>query len=131
MVQMKRDMVQMKRDMVQMKRDMDSKFTLIDSRFVTLEHSHLCVFNVVRRSVGYDAVSVPFLNREENQEELPPVLSVQDIDRLTKEQCQKYLRGYNVQFHPNETIKLKERLRDSIGLLASPDRDYQFASFST
>ncbi|CUM49595.1 unnamed protein product [Debaryomyces tyrocola] len=109
---------------------LNSKFALIDSRFVSLEHNHLCVFNVVRRMFGYDAVSVPFLNREENQEELPPVLSVQDIDGLTKEQCQKYLRGYNVEFHLNETIKLKERLRDAVGLMFSSDRDYRFTPFS-
>lgn len=110
---------------------LNRKFALIDSRFVTLEHNYSCVFNVVRRMFGYDAVSVPFLNREENQEELPPVLSVQDIDGLTKEQCQKYLRGYNVEFHPNETIKLKERLRDAVGLMFSSDRDYRFTPFST
>ena len=110
---------------------LNRKFALIDSRFVSLEHNHLCVFNVVRRMFGYDAVSVPFLNREENQEELPPVLSVQDIDGLTKEQCQKYLRGYNVGFHLNETIKLKERLRDAVGLMFSSDRDYRFTPFST
>ncbi|CUM55290.1 uncharacterized protein AC631_05908 [Debaryomyces fabryi] len=115
--------------------DMDNKITSLkadtDNKFAILEHKHLYVFNFMRRLVGYDAVSVPFLNREENQEELPPVLSVQDIDRLTKEQCQKYLRGYNVQFHPNETTKLKERLRDALGLFGHPDREYQFASFST
>jgi len=114
---------------------LDNKVTSLetdmDNKLAILEHNHLYVFNFVRRRVGYDAVSVPFLNREENQEELPSILCVQDIDRLTKEQCQKYLRGYNVQFHSNETIKLKERLRDALALIGFPDRDYQFASFST
>lgn len=64
--------------------------------------------NSLRRTRGYNADSVPFLNKEENQEELPPILSVQDIDRLTKQQCQKYLRGYNTLFHSNETTRLKE-----------------------
>ena len=125
-----------------LKADMDGKFTLletglynnfasIDSRFAKLEYSHLCLFNSFRRMNGYEAVSVPFLNSEENQEVLPLILSVQDIDGLTKEECQRFLRGYDIQFHPNETIKLKEKLREGVGLMARYDYEYKFTTFST
>ena len=132
----------LKTDVASLKTDMDGKFTsleaglydnfaLVDSTFAKLEYSHLCLFNSFRRMNGYEAVSVPFLNREENQEELPLILSVQDIDGLTKEECQRFLRGYNIEFHPNETIKLKEKLREGVGLMARYDYEYKFATFST
>lgn len=143
---LKTEVASLKTDMdskfTSLKTDMDGKFTSlgtglynnfasIDSRFAKLEYSHLRLFNSFRRMNGYEAVSVPFLNREENQEELPLILSVQDIDRLTKEECQRFLRGYGIQFHPNETIKLKEKLREGIGLMAQYDYEYKFTTFST
>lgn len=121
----------LKSDVASLKTDMDNKFALVDSRFVKLEYNHLCLFNSFRRMNGYEAVSVPFLNREENQEELPLILSVQDIDRLTKEECQRFLTGYYIQFHPNETIKLKEKLREAVGLMARYDYEYKFTTFPT
>ena len=109
---------------------LESRLGTLESRLDTLEYGHLRLFNYLRRTDSYDAVSIPFLNTEENQEELPPILSVHDIDRLNKEQCQKYLNGYRVMFHPNETVKLKERLRDALGLLAGYDCNYRFTTFS-
>lgn len=109
---------------------MNTKFAEVDSRFIAMEYRYSCLYNCIRRSCGYSAVSVPFLNRDEDLEELPSILSVEEIDRLSKQECQIYLRSYNVLFHPNETVKLKERLRDAIGLIVSHDRDYHFANFS-
>lgn len=109
--------------------NLDTKFSVLEARIGMLDYRYLCLFNYQKRMGAHEAISVPFLDREINQEELPPILSVENIDRLTKEQCQKYLRGYKVQFHPNETVKLKERLRDAVGLLASYDLNYQFSTF--
>lgn len=108
---------------------LNNKFTAIDSRLDTLDYRYLCLFNYQRRMGAHEALSVPFLDRGMNQEELPPISSVENIDRLAKEQCQNYLRGYKVQFHSNETVKLKERLRDAVGLMAGHDLNYQFSTF--
>lgn len=78
---------------------------------------------------GYSAAPVPFLNVVAILDVLPPIASVQDIDSLSKQECQSYLRAYNVEFHPNESVKLKERLRDAIGLGLRYDMEFQFESF--
>jgi hypothetical protein len=109
---------------------LNTKLAVLEASIDTLDYRYLCLFNYQRRMGAHEAISVPFLDREINQEELPPILSVENIDRLTKEQCQNYLMGYKVQFHPNETVKLKERLRDAVGLMASHDLNYQFSTFS-
>lgn len=108
----------------------ETRLDMLEYRFDELDYIYLCLFNYQRRMSAYEAISVPFLDREVNQEELPPILSVENIDRLTKEECQSYLKGYKVQFHPNETVKLKERLRDAIGLMAGHDLNYRFSTFS-
>lgn len=110
--------------------ELKTDIVAVDSRVVILENKQSCLSNSLRRARGYNADNVPFLNKNENQEELPPILSVQDIDRLTKQQCQKYLRGYNILFHLNETTRLKEKLRDAIGLLINCDINYLFSTFT-
>ena len=116
---LKRDV---KRDLRDFKGDMDSGFKMS-------EYSHIRLYNMFRRMNGYPATPVPFLNVEAIMNELPPIGSVQDIDSLSKEECQTYLRAYNVEFHPNESVKLKERLRDAVGLAISYDLEFQFGSF--
>ncbi|CAG89999.1 DEHA2G00506p [Debaryomyces hansenii CBS767] len=108
---------------------LNTKLAVLEARIDMLDYRYLCLFNYQRRMGAHEAISVPFLDREINQEELPPILSVENINRLTKEQCQNYLMGYKVQFHPNETVKLKEMLRDVVGLMASHDLNYQFSTF--
>jgi len=116
---LKRDV---KRDLRDFKGDMYSGFKMS-------EYSHIRLYNMFRRMNGYPATPVPFLNVEAIMNELPPIGSVQDIDSLSKEECQTYLRAYNVEFHPNESVKLKERLRDAVGLAISYDLEFQFGSF--
>ncbi|EPY51574.1 hypothetical protein SPOG_05058 [Schizosaccharomyces cryophilus OY26] len=87
------------------------------------------IANVQRRSLGFPIDVVPFLNGEEPTEKLPQIRSVEDIDLLTKDQCTSYLNGYGIRFNPNETIKLKERLRDVVGLMSAYDLAYQFSGF--
>lgn len=116
---LKRDV---KRDLRDFKGDMDFGFKMS-------EYSHIRLYNMFRRMNGYPATPVPFLNVEAIMNELPPIGSVQDIDSLSKEECQTYLRAYNVEFHPNESVKLKERLRDAVGLAISYDMEFQFGSF--
>ena len=128
---LKTEFTSLNTEMSSLKTDMDNNIASIDLRFAKLEYSNFCFLNSFRRMNGYEAVKVPFLKREENQEELPQILSVQDIDGLTQEECKRFLRGYGIQFHPNETIKLKEKLRDGVGLMARYDYEYKFANFAT
>lgn len=101
----------------------------MDSRFKMSEYKHACLYNMVRRMNGSPAAPVPFLNVEAMLDELSPIGSVEDIDSLSKQECQTYLRAYNVEFHPNESVKLKGRLRDAIGLATPYDRKFQFRNF--
>lgn len=79
---------------------------------------------------GCKAILVPFLTAEAILGyQLPPIASVEDIDLLDRHDCQTYLRAYKVQFYPNETVKLKERLRDAIGLAVNHDVSFQFSGF--
>ena len=84
-----------------------------------------------RRMNGSSAALVPFLNVEAMLDDLPPIGSVEDIDSLSKQECQTYLRAYNVEFHPNESVKLKEKLRDAVGLAVSHDVAFQFGNFNS
>lgn len=86
--------------------------------------------NVTRRNNGYTVAPVPFINLEITQDGLPPIETVQDIDSLSKEDCQKYLDGYNIPYRPNERALLKSKLRDSVGLVSSGDLRYTFSNFT-
>lgn len=78
-----------------MKTDTDTKLAAVGSRLNTLDYRYLCMFNYQRRMGAYEA-SLPFLEIEVNQEELLTILSDKNLDRLTKEQCQNYVKGYKV-----------------------------------
>lgn len=106
-----------------LREDMDSGFKKSDYRFA-------CLYNMFRRMNGHKAVPVPFLNMQSVVGELPPIYSVEDIDSLSKANCQTHLRAYNVEFRPNETMKLKERLRDAVGLMVDHDLSFRFGGFS-
>ena len=60
---------------------------------------------------GYEAVSVPFLIREENQEELPLILSVQGMMDWLKKNANDFY-GILYSISSEWTIKLKEKLRE-------------------
>nr|NP_588570.2 uncharacterized protein SPCC569.03 [Schizosaccharomyces pombe]Q9Y7S2.2 RecName: Full=UPF0612 protein C569.003 [Schizosaccharomyces pombe 972h-]CAB42064.2 cell surface glycoprotein (predicted), DUF1773 family protein 4 [Schizosaccharomyces pombe] len=87
--------------------------------------------NMVRSDMHYSAVPVPFLNGDEPRDyELPPLASFEDIDNLTKEQCIQYLHGYGVnKFSPLETVKLKERLQEAIGLWSKGHESHKYHTF--
>lgn len=103
----------------------------MDSGFKMSEYRHVCLYNMFRRMNGSSAALVPFLNVEAMLDDLPPIGSVEDIDSLSKQECQTYLRAYNVEFHPNESVKLKEKLRDAVGLAVSHDVAFQFGNFNS
>ena len=103
----------------------------MDSGFKMSEYRHVCLYNMFRRMNGSSAALVPFLNVEAMLDDLPPIGSVEDIDSLNKQECQTYLRAYNVEFHPNESVKLKEKLRDAVGLAVSHDVAFQFGNFNS
>ncbi|CUM55142.1 unnamed protein product [Debaryomyces tyrocola] len=120
----KGDFADLKGDFADLKGDMDSGFKMS-------EYRHACLYNMVRRMNGSSAVPVPFLNVEAMLDELSPIGSVEDIDSLSKQECQTYLRAYNVEFHPNESVKLKEKLRDAIGLAVGHDVGFLFGNFNS
>lgn len=97
--------------------------------FRTIQFKLTFLDNVTRRNNSYAVVPVPFINLGNTQDDLPPIETVQDIDNLSKEDCQKYLDGYNIPYRPNErTLRIK--LRDSVGLVSSSDLRYTFSNFS-
>ena len=120
---------------------LETRFSSLETRFSSLErrmesgfnlfdYRNACLINMFRRMNGCKAIPVPFLTAEAIRgHQLPPIASVEDIDLLDIHDCQTYLRAYKVQFHPNETVKLKERLRDAIGLAVNHDVCFQFSGF--
>lgn len=71
----------------------------MDSGFKMSEYRHVCLNNMFRRMNGFSAAPVPFLNVEANPNELTPIDSVENIDSLSKQEFQAYLRAYNLEFH--------------------------------
>ncbi|EPY50117.1 hypothetical protein SPOG_03585 [Schizosaccharomyces cryophilus OY26] len=108
---------------------METRMDRMETKMDRMEARIDRIANVQRRSLGFPIDVVPFLNGEEPTEKLPQIRSVEDIDLLTKDQCTSYLNGYGIRFNPNETIKLKERLRDVVGLMSAYDLAYQFSGF--
>lgn len=109
---------------------LDSLERRMESGFNLSDYRNACLVNMFRRMNGCKAIPVPFLAAEAILgHQLPPIASVEDIDLLDRHDCQTYLRAYQVQFHPNETVKLKERLRDAIGLAVNHDACFQFSGF--
>lgn len=113
----------LREDMNNLERTTNTGFSMIQYKLALLD-------NVTRRNNGYAASSVPFINLESNQDELPPIETVRDIDNLNREECQKYLDGYNIRYRPNERALLKSKLRDAVGLVSASDLRYVFSNFS-
>ncbi|CUM66465.1 uncharacterized protein PRCAT00004129001 [Priceomyces carsonii] len=89
--------------------------------------------NATRRSAGVKAEPVPFLKSGEKadylKEVLPPINSVEEIDRISKDQCEKYLELYHV-FHDEETVfGWKDSLREAVGLNSWGDSNFEFSEF--
>lgn len=59
--------------------DINTNIVAVDSRVVILENKHSYLSNSLRRTRGYNADIVPFSNKEETQEEMPPILSVRTL----------------------------------------------------
>lgn len=98
-------------DMSDLKGDMSGLSTALNRvnfRIARIENKEL-------RASGFSSGKLAFLNGQEPDEDLPPILNIEDIENLTREQCVRYLRGYSVSFTNNETISLKKKLRDAIG----------------
>lgn len=102
----------------------------VEDGFNLSNYNTTCLNNMFRRMNGCKAIPVPYLDTDITLEhELPSIGSVEEIDLLDRHDCQAYLKAYNVKFHPNETVKLKERLRDAIGLAVRHDMSYEFSGF--
>ncbi|EPY53037.1 hypothetical protein SPOG_05683 [Schizosaccharomyces cryophilus OY26] len=73
---------------------------------------------------------VPFLSGTQPDDDLPEIRSVKDIDGLTRDQCARYLDGYGIRFNFNESIQMKERLCDALGLISVYDLSHHFSEFN-
>ncbi|CAR65720.1 DEHA2D19096p [Debaryomyces hansenii CBS767] len=119
------DMSDLKGDMSDLKGDMSGLSTALNRvnfRIARIE-------NKESRASGFSSGKLPFLNGQEPDEDLPPILNIEDIENLTREECVRYLRGYGVSFTNNETISLKKKLRDAIGFTLRSDSVFDFHSF--
>ncbi|KAL2313912.1 Meiotic expression up-regulated protein [Schizosaccharomyces pombe] len=85
--------------------------------------------NMRRRATGYPAIAVPFLNGSLPQADLPPLRTIEDIDSLTREQCLTFIQGYGIPIDSSDTVYLKEKLRDAIGMRAFTDMSFEMNSF--
>lgn len=99
-----------------------NKVNTLDMRSVRAENRDL-------RKGAYVISPVPFINGNNPDPDLPPITSVQDVDRLSRSQCSRYLQGYGVTFHVNETTGMKKKLASAVGLSAEYDREYPFSGF--
>ena len=120
---------ELKEDIRLLRRDVNDLTISTNTGFRMIQYKLALLDNVTRRNNGYTVAPVPFINLEITQDDLPPIETVQDIDNLNKEDCQKYLDGYNTPYRPNERTLLKIKLRDSVGLVSSSDLRYTFSNF--
>ncbi|EPY51068.1 cell surface glycoprotein [Schizosaccharomyces cryophilus OY26] len=123
---LQRSMATMQSSMVTMQTSVDTltgKVNRIDIRSVRMENKEL-------RRAGYPIMEVPFLEGNNPDSELPRITCTQDIDRLSKDECIRYLNGYGISFNANETIALKKKLANAVGLVLDFDKDYSFSGFS-
>ncbi|CUM66463.1 uncharacterized protein PRCAT00004127001 [Priceomyces carsonii] len=112
-----------------------SKIFVPEKSFRNLEAEYNLAIrlNATRRSFGFKAEPVPFLKSGEKadylKEVLPPINSVEEIDRISKDQCEKYLELYHV-FHDEETLdKWKHSLRKALGISSWGDSSFCFSKF--
>ncbi|EPX71704.1 cell surface glycoprotein [Schizosaccharomyces octosporus yFS286] len=104
----------------------DRRLDGVEVKLNKQEYQNRRLYNIQMRSQGRLVDVVPFLNGEEPDPDLPRICSVEDINGLTRAQCTRYLEGYGIRYGPNETIKLKERLRDAVGLESLGDNQFRF-----
>ncbi|EPX71658.1 meiotic expression up-regulated protein [Schizosaccharomyces octosporus yFS286] len=101
----------------------------INQKLSKQEYRYYRLHNIQLRSLGKSIDVVPFVNGQEPDFDLPQIHSIEDIENLTKDQCTRYLDGYGIQYGPNETIKLKERLRNAVGLESLGDSEFLLSGF--
>ncbi|WBW75593.1 DUF1773 family protein [Schizosaccharomyces osmophilus] len=108
---------------------LEGRLDRLEMKFDRLEMNFSRSQNIQRRSMGCSANIIPFLHGDQPDDDLPGITSVEDIDRLTRDQCTRYLDGYEIPYNYNETIRLKERLRDAVGLISPYDITFCFSGF--
>ncbi|EPY53242.1 hypothetical protein SPOG_05700 [Schizosaccharomyces cryophilus OY26] len=101
----------------------------INQKLNRQEYRYHRMNNIQMRSLGKSIDVVPYLNGQEPDFDLPQIHSIEDIENLTKDQCTRYLDGYGIRYGPNETIKLKERLRNAVGLESLGDNEFPLSGF--
>lgn len=138
---------EMDRKFTDLDRKLDSKFanlySMLDSSFADLDKKldrnfsemKLQLFqlrNMNLNKQGEYVIAIPFLDSTWPEEHnLPEIKTASDIDALTRDHCREYLTGYGISFREDETISLKEKLRDMIGFLFVKDMVYTFHGFGT
>ncbi|WBW72040.1 cell surface glycoprotein [Schizosaccharomyces osmophilus] len=118
-----------RQEVVLMEQRQNLRFDGIDQKLNKQEYRYYRLHNIQMRSLGKSIDIVPYLNGQLPDIDLPRIYSIEDIERLTKDQCTRYLNGYGIRFGPNETIKLKERIRDAVGLHSVTDAEFRFSGF--
>ncbi|EPY52307.1 hypothetical protein SPOG_01635 [Schizosaccharomyces cryophilus OY26] len=109
---------------------METRFNGMETRFNGMDMRNRKTENIQLRSMGFPINIVPFLNGTQPDDDLPEIRSVEDIDGLTRDQCARYLDGYGIRFNFDESIKMKERLRDVVGLISVYDLSHHFSGFN-
>ena len=125
---LKRDVSSMKRDLTDVKRDLtDVKKDVNDMKPLMLMVR--VSENIRRRKLGTNQIPIPFLVEEgPNVTDLPAILSIEDINRLSVDQLQRYLRGYNIEFSTRFSRKrMKMLLRDTLGYCTPVDLTFEFS----
>ncbi|WBW74668.1 cell surface glycoprotein [Schizosaccharomyces osmophilus] len=79
-----------------------NKVNGMDMRSLRMENKDL-------RVRGYAVEPVPFLNGNSPDFDLPRNTCIQDIDRLSKNECIRYMNGYGRLIGAHETIALKRK----------------------
>lgn len=111
---------------------MDRRFNDLDRKVSGMSVQQLQLRNLIMTRDGEKAVPVPFLDGSWPEDKgLPEIISVEDIDRLSRPQCREYLTGYGISFAENETVNLKKKLRTVIGFGLMTDVAYSFSGFDT
>ncbi|CUM66466.1 uncharacterized protein PRCAT00004130001 [Priceomyces carsonii] len=89
--------------------------------------------NVQKRFAGLRAEAVPFLKTpiltHNERSSLPSINSVEEIDRLSKKQCEQYLELYRIFSVGEGASGMKSKLREAVGLENTHDIGYAFCDF--
>lgn len=84
--------------------------------------------NYRRRSSGLPQMQIPFVvGKGPQNTDLPLIDTIEDIERLTKPQVERYLSGYAVAYDANAARKdLKALLRDTLDFSTAADLRFNF-----